>query len=205
MTLRGRGWEDDIMKTSTLAQSLAAWIEGTLGASGGTGPEHCFTIRPRVRIPGAGPVDLLTLRHDKGSPDRFRVDLWSILSRPIEEDDADPLLRRLHAFQAWYSDLVESAETQGFRPDHRLYVCGNLVGTALRPSPLLELLSQSGSSLFLWKWKRKDGVFDVTPAYGRTASLGAERAQLKGLLDHLPWQDAAEREERAERAKAANL
>ena len=190
------------MQGSTLAKSLAAWIEGTLNAARGAGPEHCFKLRPRVRIPGAGTVDLLTLRHETGSPDRFRVDLWTILPRALSEADADPMLRRLHAFQAWYSDLVENAETQGFRPDHRLYVCGNLVGSSLRPGALVELLSQSGSSLFFWKWTRKDGVFGVTPAYGRTPALGAARIQLKGLLDHLPWHDAAEREERLERAKA---
>ncbi len=190
------------MHGGTLAKSLAAWIEGTLNAARGTGPEHCFELRPRIRIPGAGTVDLLTLRHETGSPDRFRVDLWTIVPRGLSEADADPMLRRLHAFQAWYSDLVENAETQGFRPDHRLYVCGNLVGNSLRPSPLVELLSQSGSSLFFWKWTRKDGVFDVAPAYGRTPALGAARTQLKVLLDHLPWHDAAEREERLERAKA---
>jgi hypothetical protein len=98
-----RGWENDIMSGNPLAQSLATWIETTLNAPGDPGAEHCFEARPRFRIPGAGSVDLLTCRHDKGHPDRFRVDLWTILRRPLGESDADPMLRRLHAFQAWFS------------------------------------------------------------------------------------------------------
>jgi hypothetical protein len=193
------------MSGNPLAQSLATWIETTLNGPGEPGAEHCFEARPRFRIPGAGSVDLLTCRHDKGHPDRFRVDLWTILRRPLAESDADPMLRRLHAFQAWYVDLVEAAETQGFSPDHRVSLRGNLVGTGLRKSPLIELLSHSGSSLLFWEWKRARGVFDVRPAYGRTPSLAAARTKLKDLLDHLPWHDDAERQERVERAKAGRL
>jgi hypothetical protein len=193
------------MGGNTLTRSLATWIETTLNPPGGPGPEHCFEARPRFRIPGAGRVDLLTCRHDKGHPDRFRVDLWTILSRPLGDSDTDPMFRRLHAFQAWYGDLVESAETQGFSPDHRVTLRGNIVGTALRSSPLIELLSQSGSSLSFWEWKRPRGVFDVRPVYGRTLTLGAARTKLKGLLDHLRWHDDAARDERVERAKARTL
>jgi len=190
------------MAGNTLSQSLETWIETTLNAPGEPGAEHCFEARPRFRIPGAGSVDLLTCRHDKGHPDRFRVDLWTILNRPIGESDTDPMLRRIHAFQAWYGDLVEAAETQGFSPDHRVSLRGNLVGTALGKSPLIEILSQSASSLLFWEWKRARGVFDVRPVWGRTPGLGAARTKLKGLLDHLPWHDDAER---AERAKAGKL
>lgn len=191
--------------SGTLAKSLASWLDTTLNPPGGAGREHCFELRPRFRIPGAGKVDLLTLRHGLGNPDRFRVDLWTILPRAVREDDIDPMLRRIHAFQAWYRDLVEHAETQGFSPGHRLGVCGNLLGTSLTRSPLTELLSHVGSSVFFWNWKRTRGVFDVAPAYGREPSLGAARAQLKGLLDHLTWEDSVDREERSERAKATPL
>jgi len=200
-----RGWEEDTMGGTTLSKSLATWIETTLNAPGDPGPEHCFELRPRFRIPGAGSVDLLTCRHDKGRPDRFRVDLWTILARPIGEADVDPVLRRIHAFKAWYCDLVEAAETQGFSPDHRVSLCGNLVGTALGRGPLIELLAQSGSSLSFWEWKRARGVFTARPAYGPPPALGAARTKLKGLMDHLPWHDAAERAERLERAETGKL
>jgi hypothetical protein len=190
------------MSGNPLAKSLATWIKTTLNAPGAAAPDHCFELRPQFRIPGAGSVDLLTCRHDKGRPDRFRVDLWIIVGRPLGDADTDPMLRRIHAFQAWYCDLVEAAETQGFSPDHRVSLSGNLVGTALRNSPLMKLLSQSGSSLFFWEWRRVRGVFEVRPAYGRPPARGAARTKLKGLLDHLPWHDTAEREERLSRAKA---
>jgi hypothetical protein len=143
-----------------------------------------------------GTVDLLTARHEKGGPDHFRVDLWNILPRPIGESDLDPMLHGLHAFQAWYGDLVEQAETRGFSPDHCLNLRGNLVGTSLRGGRLLELLSHSGSCLCFWTWKRIPGGFDVVPAYGRTPALRATRNRLKRLLNHLSWRDVDERDER---------
>jgi len=190
---------------NTLVKPLTGWIQRTLAGPGDRAPEHCFQVRPHFRIPGAGTADLLTLRHDKGSPELFRVDLWTILPRALAESDVDPMLRRLHAFQAWYGDLVEKAELLGFGPDHRLTLRGNLVGASLRRRALLDLLSQAGSSLFFWTWKKGRAGLDVAPAYGRNPVPGAARARLKGLLDHLPWHDAAEREERRERAEAERL
>jgi len=185
------------MSGTTLAKALADWIASTLNEPGNPGREHCFDLRPRFRIPGAGRVDLLTLRHDRGAPERFRIDLWTIQPRTIEQRDADAMLRRIHAFEAWYSELAEHAERQGFSPNHRLSVCGNLVGPAVRRSPLIDLLSHWGSAFFFWTWKRDGADFDVQPAYGPAPALRAFRGQLKGLLDHLPWKDTAEVEKTA--------
>lgn len=182
------------MGRSTLATSLAAWVGSTLNPPGGPGQEHCFQVRPQFRIPGAGPVDLLTVRHDTGRPDRFRVDLWNIQPRAVEAPDVDAMLRRLHAFVAWTAELTEHAETQGFSPRHTISVCGNLVGKTVRRSPLVSLLSHWGSSIFFWTWNRRRGGLDVQPAYDRAPSLKTARLQLKGLLDHLPWKDTAERD-----------
>jgi hypothetical protein len=189
---RGR---EDTMSGNTLGKSLADWIGATLNEHGNPGREHCFDQRTRFRIPGAGRVDLLTIRHDRGTPDRFRIDLWNILPRTITQRDADAMMRRIHAFEAWYSELREHAGRQGFDPKHRLSVCGNLVGPAIRRSPLIRLLSHWGSAFFFWTWKRDGAGIDVQPAYGPSPALGALRGQLKGLLDHLPWTDAAEIEE----------
>jgi len=185
------------MSGNTLAKSLAGWVGSTLNAPGSPGREHCFQIRPQFRIPGAGRVDLLTVRHEIGGPDRFRVDLWCIVARGLLEKDVDAMMRRLHAFEAWYAELIEHAEMQGFSPVHRISVRGNLVGSAVRRSPLVDLLSHWGSSLFFWTWKRADAGIEVEPAYDRAPALRAARLQLRGLLDHLPWEDCADREEPA--------
>lgn len=189
------------MSGITLTKALADWIGSTLNEPGNPGREHCFEMQSGYRIPGAGRVDLLTLRHDRGSPDRFRIDLWTILPRAVGQRDADAMLRRIHAFEAWYSELTEHAERQGFSPNHRLSVCGNLVGPAIRRSPLISLLSHWGSAFFFWSWKRRDAGIEVQPAYGPSPALAVHRPQLKTLLDHLPWKDTAAEEEPVEAEK----
>lgn len=176
----------------SLDKSLAAWIEATLNDPGDSGREHCFELRRRFRVPGAGKVDVLTVRHESGATDLFRVDLWTIVPRRIEEKDVDALMRRLHAFQAWTAELIEHAETQGFSPRHRIRLRGNLVGRSVRRSPFVDLLSHWGSSVFFWTWTRAGAGLDVQPAYGRAPSPKSARLQLKGLLDHLPWSDSVD-------------
>ncbi|MBV8880907.1 MAG: hypothetical protein JO332_13130 [Planctomycetaceae bacterium] len=183
------------MSGNTLAKHLAGWVGAILNAPGTPGREHCFQVRPQFRIPGAGRVDLLTVRHESGRPDRFRVDLWNILPRTLDEKDLDGMMRRLHAFDALYAELIEHAETQGFSPGHRVSIRGNLVGKSIHASPFVDLLRHWGSSIFFWTWKRVRTGIEVQPSYDRAPSLRAARAQLKGLLDHLPWEDTAEREE----------
>ena len=181
------------MNGNTLTKALAGWVGSTLNAPDHPGNEHCFQVRPQFRIPGAGRVDLLTVRHVTGTPDRFRVDLWVILPRVVEERDVDAMTRRILAFQAWYAELTEHAETQGFTAGHLITISGNLVGRSVRRSPFVDLLSHWGSSLFFWTWKRAGDGIDVLPAYDKAPAVKAARLQLKGLLDHLPWQDCVDR------------
>ena len=77
------------MSSTTLTKSLERWVGSTLNAPDSPGREHCFQVRPLFRIPGAGRVDLLTVRHESGGFDRFRVDLWNIVPRPLGEKDVD--------------------------------------------------------------------------------------------------------------------
>jgi len=192
---RDRGWEDDIMTDRALAQALAGWVGSTLNAPGSSGREHCFQIRPQIRIPGAGRVDLLSIRHETGSFDHFRVDLWTIHPRTVGEREVDAMMRCLQAFQAWYAELIEHAETQGFRPGHQVSVRGNLVGKSVCRSGFVDLLSHWGSSIFFWTWTRAATGLDLLPAYDRAPSLKSARTQLKSLLDHLPWEDCGEKED----------
>jgi hypothetical protein len=101
------------MTKTALVKSLCAWA----GAALRHGGEHCVEIRPRFRIPGAGTVDLLTLRHTRtasaGRTDHFVVGLWSVDSAAVKDAALDALSRRMHAFEAWYSELLEHAETRG--------------------------------------------------------------------------------------------
>lgn len=188
------------MTKPALVKALSRWIESTLGS----GAEHCFDLRPRFRIPGAGPVDLLTVRHTlpalPGQPHAFSVGLWTIREADVDERAADAMTRRVLAFEAWYSEFLEHAEIQGFSPSHRISVCGNLVGRAIRRSPLIDLLSNWGSALYFWTWRRKAAALDVSPYYGKGPALAAPRAHLKALLPHLPWQDTADRDLEASRA-----
>jgi len=163
---------------------LSGWVRKALTQ----GPEHCVDVHPRVRIPGAGPVDLLSLRHEG---DRFAVGLWSISTREIGDAEVDAMTRRTHAFEAWYSELRERAEFQGFSPSHRIFVCGNIVAPDVRRSPLVDLLSTRGTSLCFWTWKRSATGFEVTPFYGKCPESGSSRKHLRDLLPHLSWKDAA--------------
>jgi hypothetical protein len=183
------------MSGNTLVKCLAGWVGSTLCGPGNRGREHCFQIRSQVRIPGAGRVDLLTLRHETGGPDRFRVDLWNILPGHVGERDVDAMMRRTTAFQAWYAELIEHAETQGFSPGHRVSVHGNLVGRSVCRSRFVGLLSNWGSSIFFWTWRRAGSGVEIVPAYDRAPALKSARETLKGLLNHLPWKDTGEWEE----------
>lgn len=171
------------MSKFDLRSSLSSWVRKALTH----GREHCVDIRRRVHIPGAGPVDLVAVRHEA---DRFAVGLWSIV--PGEAGDAaiDAMSRRIHAFEAWYSELRERAELQGFNPTHRLVICGNIVARAVRRSPLVDLLSTRGSSIYLWTWGRPRGKFEVAPFYGRCPGFGSSKTQIRDLLTHLTWEDA---------------
>jgi hypothetical protein len=165
-----------------LRSSLSAWVRKVLTHD----REHCVDIRRRVHIPGAGPVDLVAVRHEA---DRFAVGLWSIVRGTAVDADLDAMTRRIHSFEAWYSELRERAEVQGFTPTHHLTICGNIVARAVRRSPLVDLLSTRGSSIYLWTWARSRGKFDVAPFYGRCPGFGSSKTQIRDLLTHLTWED----------------
>jgi hypothetical protein len=177
------------MLKNALSKSLSAWASRALAVGG----EHCLELRPGFRIPGAGPVDLLSIRHIRN---HFSVGLWTIRPGRLDERDLDAMSRRILAFQAWYSELLEHVETQGFRSTHRVSVCGNMVGRSVAPGPLVDLLSTWSGAMCFWTWKRGSAsTLEVTPFIGRAPALGARRVSLKRLLHHLPWQDLAAGEE----------
>src|SRR5262245_44498525 len=121
------------MRRIALVPALHTWAARALAVGG----EHCVDLRPRFRVPGAGAADLLTLRHVR---DQFVVGLWSIHDGPLQDGAIDAMTRRIHAFEAWYCELMEHAETQGFRSAHRISVCGNLVARSVPRSRLVDLL-----------------------------------------------------------------
>jgi hypothetical protein len=129
------------------------------------------------------------------------VGLWSVHDGALEDRAVDAMTRRLHAFEAWYCELMEHAETQGFRSSHRVSVCGNLVGRSVRPSRLVDLLSNWGGALCFWTWRPSaaEGV-EFRPFYGKAPALAAGRSRLKSLLNHLTWADLADAEEEAAHA-----
>jgi hypothetical protein len=175
------------MRQNALGKSLAAWAATALR----DGRDQAFDLHPRFRIPGAGTVDLLTVRR---TADRIAVGLWSIDPGAVGDAGVDAMARRLHAFEAWYSELREHAETRGFSPVHRIMVCGNLVGRSVRRSPLVSLLSNWGGAICFWTWRKSSGGLEVTPYYSRQPALGAARAELKAVLHDLPWQDTVDRD-----------
>ncbi len=177
------------MLKNALAKSLSSWAARSMAVGG----EHCLELRPRFRIPGAGAVDLLSIRHVRN---HFGIGLWEIRPGRLDERDLDAMTRRIHAFQAWYSELVEHVETQGFRSSHRVSVYGNLVGRSVSRGPLINLLSHWSGAICFWIWKQTSAsAVELTPFTGKAPALGAKRMQLKGLLHHLPWQDMAAGEE----------
>ena len=105
------------MLKNALAKSLSTWASRSLAVGG----EHCLELRPRFRIPGAGPVDLISIRHVRN---HFFVGLWDIQPGFLDERAIDAMSRRIYAFWAWYSELLEHVETQGFRSTHRVSVIG---------------------------------------------------------------------------------
>jgi hypothetical protein len=179
------------LRKPALVTALAQWAPAALSP----GREHALDVRRRVRIPGAGAVDLVTVGQ---AGDQFVVGLWSIAPGSVGDSDVDAMTRRLHAFDAWYADLVENAEIQGFRPLHRIMVTGNLVGRTVRPGPLVELLSNRGSALRFWTWRRSAGGFEVAPFCGNSRAPASSRSRLKALLPRLTWEDAGEVSEEQE-------
>src|SRR5579863_1955488 len=153
------------MTHSSLIKSLTHWGARTLAFGG----EHCLEVRPRFRIPGAGPVDLLSVRHtgpvSPGGVDHFVVLLWSISASEIDDRSVDAMMRQIHAFEAWYSELLEHAETQGFSPRPRISVSGNLVGRTICRSALVDMLSSWGAALCFWTWTEAPEGIEVYPYY----------------------------------------
>lgn len=172
------------MSKSVFVSLLGTWVGDALTR----GHDRSFDVHRRVRVPGAGLVDLVTVRR---IADRFSIGLWSMSTGEAGDAGVDAMTRRIHAFEAWYSELVERAELQGFRPAHRVFVSGNIVARAIRRSPLVDLLSTRSSSITFWTWARTSAGFDVAPFYGRTPALGSARTQLRDLLPQLPWEDGA--------------
>jgi hypothetical protein len=180
------------MLKNALAKSLSIWAARSLAVGG----EHCLELRPRFRIPGAGPVDLLSIRHVRN---HFYVGLWDVRPGRLGERDVDAMSRRIHAFQAWYWEFVEHVETQGFRSTHRVSVCGNLVGRSVASCPMIDLVSHWSGAFCFWIWKKSSpSSIELSPFIGKAPALAPKRAQLKGLLHHLPWQDMAAGEEAEE-------
>ena len=173
------------MRKTELVAALAAWAPAALSS----GREHRLDLHRRVRIPGVGPVDLMTVRQ---AADEFAIGLWLIEPGEVRDTSIDAMTRRLHAFDAWYADLVENAEIQGFRPHHGLTVTGNLVGRAVRRGPLVDLLSNRGSAIRFWTWRRAGRRIEVAPFCGTSRALASSRARLKGLLPRLSWEDAVD-------------
>lgn len=171
------------MRKTDLEAALAAWAPAALSL----GRQDRVDVRRRVRIPGVGPVDLMTVRQ---AADEFAIGLWLIQPGEIRASSIDAITRRLHAFDAWYADLVEKAEIQGFRPNHGLTVAGNLVGHAVRRGPLVDLLSNRGSAVRFWTWRRSGQGIEVAPFCGTSRALASSRGGLKGLLPRLTWEDA---------------
>jgi hypothetical protein len=179
------------LKKNALVTALAAWAPAALS------PE--LDVRRRIRIPGAGPVDLMTVRQ---TADQFAVGLWLIEPGQIRDSEIDAMLRRLHAFDAWYADLVENAEILGFRARHGITVTGNLVGCGIRRSSLADLLTNRGSTVRFWTWRRSGAGIEVAPFCGTGSALAASRSRLKDLLPRLSWEDAGETLEGDVRAPA---
>ena len=169
---------------NALVTGLAAWIPEAFAPGRGKSME----LHPHVRIPAAGPVDLVSVRQEA---DRFAVGLWSILPGTAGDRSVDAMTRRLHAFEAWYSELLERAELQGFRPIHRLSITGNVVARGVRRSALVDLLSTRGPSICFWTWRRAAAGFEVVPFYGECPALSSSRPRLRELLSRLQWEDAA--------------
>lgn len=184
------------MSRALSLEPLSTWISSTYNAHNRRVHEHCFEIRPKFRIPGAGVADLLTVRHSHsaspGGPDLFAVGLWTFEEGMVNDLAVDAVQRRIQAFQACYAELLEQAEIQGFSALHRISVCGNLVGASVKRSALIDLLSNWGTSMAFWTWKSVASGIELAPYYGRQPGMTAPRSQMKDLLDHLPWEDSAE-------------
>jgi len=181
------------MKNGRLTEALCAWIEGTYNHPEWRENNHCFTVRKDVRIPESGLVDAVSVGHRPpaadGEPDVFSICLWQLEPVAVDVPAIDRMSRHLHAFGAWYSELLEAAQCRGFASRHRVLLRGNLVGASVLPDPMIDLLSHWGREISFWTYARTGERIEVEPYYGTARSLRPARRRLTELLDHLKWRD----------------
>lgn len=180
-------------RNGRLTDALCAWIGGIYNHPEWRENNHCFIVRKEVRIPESGPIDAVSVGHRPpaadGGSDLFTVCLWQLEPEVVDLPAIDRLSRHLHAFGAWYSELLEAAQCRGFSSRHRVVLRGHLVGASVRPDPLIDLLSHWGRDLSLWTYARAGDRLDIEPYTGTARSLRPARRRLTDLLDHLRWRD----------------
>ena len=184
MTMVGAGLADDVR----------AWISRTYNPAAWRGGNNCFRILPRVRLPDGSVSDLVSLRHCRSvsseAPDLFVVGLWNLTTGEAADEEVNLASRQLQLFHAWYAELEDSSRCCGFRPDYRFEVRANIVGAAIRPTPLTHVLSDWGRDISFWTWHPCGPGVELLPYYGRAPLVPESRRRLRELLSHLSWSDA---------------
>jgi hypothetical protein len=176
----------------TLLDQFQAWLESTYNDPEFAQNLHCFRTRKGVELPSGETVDYVSVRHERGAaPDAasvFSVGLWKFDPTPIDGEGISAICRQVEAFRAWYGEALERAEMAGLGERDRVGLHGNLVGSSVRPSPLIDVLSAGTGAVSLWTYRRGVNRIEVEPFYGSSSPRRKDAQAFRELFEHLPWQ-----------------
>lgn len=194
------------MPDASLVHQLVAWIESSYHQPGSLRNQHCLRVYASVRSPEGGEIAAVSVRHQpppvSGAPDLYDVELWNLCHGPIELSDVRVAALGLASYRAAYAQILEEAEMKGLQRRHRLSIHANLMGTEVRPSSVVDLLSQQGREVAFWTYRVRDGRTEFDPYCGE--GMPEPESALSPMLDHLAW-ETAEGQVRASEVASANI
>jgi hypothetical protein len=194
------------MSDQSLSNQLVDWIETSYHRPGSCKNLHCFRVFRSVPMPDGQEVAAVSVRHQRsktsGAPEHFVVELWNMRHGPIEISDVRDACLGLAFYRAEYAQILEDSELKGLRRRHRLSVHANVMGTEVRPSAAMDLLSLQGREVAPWTYRVRHGRTEFDPYYGEAEIVST--SALTAMLDHLVW-EMPEDQARASEAAGSNI
>jgi len=178
------------MPDPALLHHLVDWIEGSYHQGGSVRNLHCFRVFRSVPSLEGGEVAAVSVRHQSpptsGALERYVVELRTLCHGPIELSDVRAASLGLASYRAAYAQILEESEMKGLRRRHGLSIHANLMGTEVRPSATVELLSQHGAEVAFWTYRVRNGRTEFEPYCG--GEMPETESALAPMLDHLAWE-----------------
>lgn len=164
-------------------------IEQWIRTTGKDERDHCQGVHRDIVLPGGPPLDFVSFRHREatvaGAPDVVTVGLWRCLAGAVTAQTVRDMSLSLLLWRAAYAQLLEDAACRGWRRRHRFDVHGNLLGSRVERTTLLDTLSVGGGEVVFWTFAEESGRLVVEPYYADDP--GDQGGRVEEVLDHLSW------------------